>query len=406
MIFTALSPNVQRDDFWLTVQTLLQPWQWQRGTAEKKLQQSLQLYFSTQTIWPVNSGRTALLTLLQHCGLQPNDEVLLQAFTCNAVANPILWAQGKPIYVDIEPATLTMSPQDLKKKITARSKVLIIQHTFGQPAAIEELLAIAKQHQLIVIEDCAHALGARHHDQLLGTFGDAAIFSFGRDKVISSVYGGAILINNQKIFSNFASIIETLPYPNIFWTAQQLIHPIITSAAKKIRPLLPLAQRLHLISLAVSALERHGKQPTYFPARLPNGLAALALQQLDKLDRFNHHRQSIAAQYQAGLTATMPWLPESIYLRFNVQVNQPRRLVTAFKQQGIILGDWYDAPIVPKPKADQESFNYRQGDCPVAESVSQQIVNLPTHIGITTKTATRIINLIKTYHSNTHGSRN
>src|SRR3989338_1413783 len=114
-----------------------------------------------------------------------------------------------------------MSPTDIKKKISSRSKVLIIQHTFGTSAKLTELLAIAKQHQLYVIEDCAHALGARYQQQLVGTFGDAAIFSFGRDKVISSVYGGALL--TKQPFT-----LPSLPSPSLFWIKQQLVHPFIT----------------------------------------------------------------------------------------------------------------------------------------------------------------------------------
>ncbi len=388
MITTGLSPNVERDDVTLALHTLLQPWQWRRGHDEEKLTKALQGYFTTNFIWPVNSGRTALLILLQSLQLQSDDEVLLQAFTCNAVPNPILWAGAKPNYVDIESDTLNMSPSDLLKKITPQSKVLIIQHTFGTPAKLAELLAIAKQHNLFVIEDCAHALGARYHDQLLGTFGDAAIFSFGRDKVISSVYGGALL--TKQPFT-----MPTLPYPSIFWTTQQLLHPLITAAAKSIRLLLPVAQRLKLISLAVSQSERLGKQPAYFPARLPNGLAKLAQHQFKKLTTFNAHRRTIAAYYHQQLKQTS-WFADSIYLRYSVRVSNRAHVLAAAKRQGIILGDWYDAPIVPND-GHLERFGYVTGSCPVAEAAARHSINLPSHIGIRTKEAKRIIQFIQPY---------
>lgn len=388
MITTGLSPNVERDDVTLALHTLLQPWQWRRGHDEEKLTKALQSYFATDLIWPVNSGRTALLVLLQSLQLKSDDEVLLQAFTCNAVPNPILWTGAKPVYVDIESDTLNMSPSDLLKKITPHSKVLIIQHTFGTPAKLDALLAIAKQHQLFVIEDCAHALGAHYHDQLLGTFGDAAIFSFGRDKVISSIYGGALLTKQPLS-------LPTLPYPSIFWTAQQLLHPVITTAAKKITWILPIAQKLKFISLAVSKSERLGKQPTYFPARLPNGLTKLAQHQFKKLTTFNDHRRTIAAYYHQQLKQTN-WFADSIYLRYSVRVSDRAHVLAAAKRQGIILGDWYDAPIVPND-GHLERFGYVTGSCPVAEAAAQQIINLPTHIGIRTKEAKRIIQCMKPY---------
>lgn len=382
MITIGLSPNVERDDIRLALATLLQPWLWRRGSAELLFKSTLEDFFDTPNIWPVNSGRTALLVLLQSLQLQPEDEVILQAFTCNAVANPILWAGAKPVYVDIEADSYTMSPADLTKKITPRSKVLIIQHTFGTPAKLTELLAIAKQHNLFVIEDCAHALGARYHDKLLGTFGGAAIFSFGRDKVISSVYGGALL-TKQPI------TLPALPYPNLLWTKQQLLHPLVT----QIRWLLPIAQKLKIISLAVSAQERHAKQPAYFPARLPNGLTRLALHQFDKLQYFNDHRRTLAAFYHQELKIGA-WFDDSIYLRYPVRVSDQKKVLTLAKKQGIILGDWYLASVVP---GDPDTFGYQTGSCPVAEQAAKEVINLPTHISIKAKQAKKICTLIKPY---------
>lgn len=382
MITTGLSPNVERDDLRLATKTLLQPWLWRYGQAEAELQAALQRFFQTDAVYPVNSGRTALLILLEALHLSTNDEVLVQAFTCNAVANPILWAGAKPVYVDIEADSYTMSPTDLAKKITPRAKVLIIQHTFGTPAKLAELLAIAKQHQLYVIEDCAHSLGARYRGQLLGTFGDAAIFSFGRDKVISSVYGGAVLTKQPLI-------VPTLPSPSLFWTKQQLLHPLVT----QLRPLLPIAQKLKIISLAVTAGERLGRQPHYFPARLPNGLARLALHQFNKLERFNGHRQTLAAFYYQQLNQ-QHWFADSIYLRYTLPVLDRVAVLAEAKQHGIILGDWYSAVVVP---GELQQFGYVAGSCPVAERLAATVINLPTHIGITAKHAKQICALVKPY---------
>lgn len=386
MITTGLSPNVERDDITLALTTVLQPWLWRHGPAKKLLSRALQNYFSTDFVWPVNSGRTALLILLQSLHLKSVDEILLQAFTCNAVPNPILWTGAKPVYVDIEANNYNMSPPDLVKKITPRSKVLIIQHTFGTPAKLDELLTIAKQHNLFVIEDCAHALGARYHNQLLGTFGDAAIFSFGRDKVISSVYGGALL--TKQPFT-----LPAIPYPSRSWTLQQLAHPIITACAKKIRIILPIAQKMKLISLAVSPPERLAKQPGYFPAQLPNSLARLALQQFNKLQYLNDHRRTLASFYHQELKLSY-WFDDSIYLRYPVQVSKPEQVLALAKQQGIILGDWYTRAVVP---GDPGLFMYQTGSCPTAEHIARYVINLPTHIGIKTKQAKLICDVIQPY---------
>lgn len=404
MITTALSPNLESDDLWLSLQLLMQPWRWQHGKDELKLDLTLQNYFRTNQVWSVNSGRTALLTILQALKLQSGDEVLLQAFTCNAVCNPIRWAGGQPVYVDIDADTLNISVDDLTKKITTRSKVLIIQHTFGNPADLTPLLALAKQHHLFVIEDCAHALGARHANQLLGTFGDAAIFSFGRDKIISSVYGGALLVNNKNLKTTVEPLLAALPHPKLGWTLQQLLHPLMSTLGRHIPGFLTLAQKLKIISLAVSRAERSGLQPNYFPTKLPNALATLALRQLQKLDRFNQHRQQIAQLYHANLKSRPPWLTESIWLRYSVWVDDPQAVFTEAKQAGMILGDWYWSVIVPTGPALSQ-YGYQPGSCPVAEWSAQHIINLPTHIRLTTTQAQQISNWIKPHlHYGSTGS--
>lgn len=396
MIVTALSPNLQRDDLWLSVSLLLQPWKWQRGQAQLELRTALQNYFSTQNIWSVNSGRTALLTFLQSLNLQADDEVLVQAFTCNAVCNPVSWSGAQPVYVDIDAATLNMSVTDLEKKISPRAKVLIIQHTFGLPANLTPLLALAKQHNLIVIEDCAHALGARYKDKLVGTFGDAAIYSFGRDKVISSIYGGALLVNNPRFVTSVQQRLAALPLPQRSWTLQQLVHPLVTTLSRYLPGLLSLAQRFKWISLAVSRAERKGQQPHYFPAALPNGLAKLAAHQFKKLDQFNIHRQMIAKIYQERLKAELAWSDEAIWLRYSLLVRDPHQVFAQAKQAGMILGDWYWSVIVPEGP-NLEQYGYVPGSCPVAEETAQHIINLPTHINLTTQQAEQIAKLMQTW---------
>jgi dTDP-4-amino-4,6-dideoxygalactose transaminase len=394
MITTALSPNLQNDDVWLSIRLLLQPWRWRRGETEQQLNTQLHAYFGTEHIWAVNSGRTALLLLLRSLKLSTNDEVLLQAFTCNAVCNPIQWSGAKPVYVDIDAQTLNMSVIDLAKKITPRSKVIIIQHTFGQPADLTPLLDLAKQHQLIVIEDCAHALGARYQNRLVGTFGDAAIFSFGRDKVISSVYGGAVLVSNPALASTVHSAIQALPYPSRCWTWQQLVHPLITTLSRYIPGLLWIAQRLRIISLAVSRGERMGQKPSYFPAKLPNSLAALALQQFKKLDLYNQHRLQLAKLYQQALPSSLPWSDDSIWLRYSLLVDHPQAVFAQAKQAGMILGDWYWNVVVPVG-VQLDQYGYVVGSCPVAERTAKQIINLPTHVRLSAKEANQVIAILK-----------
>ncbi len=407
LLATGLSPNLEKDDAVIAAGCLIAPWRYRHGDACQKLTAELENFFKPSAttadapaIWLFNSGRSALLVCLQALNLAPNDEVLLQAFTCNAVPNPVLWAGLKPVYVDITAdQSYTMDPADLERKITPRSRVLIIQHTFGRAADLDRLLVIAKKHHLIVIEDCAHTIGGQWHGQLLGTFGDAAIISFGRDKVISSVYGGALVVSNKKLLAKVAKSYAALPYPTLSWIAQQLLHPVVTYLAisawywSRIGQIIFwFAKRTHLLSLAVAKAERSGHKPNYFPTRLPNALAALALHQWHKLASFNNHRQQIAAIYQQQFRPTEV-LDDSVYLRYPIEVDDPKQLIKRCSQNGIILGDWYDSVIAPAT-TNLSKLDYHLGSCPTAENAALHIVNLPTHIHVNQSSANNIIKYV------------
>ena len=182
-ISISLSPNTEPDDVWLAFRLLFQPWRWCRGNAPELLEQEFAKRLGVKHAYSFNSGRSAFLALLESLDLQKGDEVLVQAFTCNAVPNPVQWAGLTPIYVDCNEDDFNVSPEDLERKITSKSKVVVVQHTFGLPADMDRIMEICEKHRLILVEDCAHALGATYKGKEVGTFGKAAFFSFSRDNL-------------------------------------------------------------------------------------------------------------------------------------------------------------------------------------------------------------------------------
>ena len=104
-----------------------------------------------------------------------------------------------------------MDPDDARKKITERTKALIIQHTFGTPADVESLAQLGKEKNVKIIEDCAHSLGVRHHGKLTGTFSDIGIFSFGSDKVVSCVRGGGVITSDDNLAAKLRAYQNALP---------------------------------------------------------------------------------------------------------------------------------------------------------------------------------------------------
>jgi dTDP-4-amino-4,6-dideoxygalactose transaminase len=393
IISASLSPNTQRDDVTLAFKTALRPWTWREGREVAAAEEWFCAYFSTGTAVSFNSGRSALLALLKSFGVGAGDEVLLQAFTCVAVPNSVLWAGATPRFVDID-ETYNLDPKDLVQKITKKTKVIIVQHTFGIPANLGTIIALAQKHNLIVIEDCAHALGASYKGHKVGSLGDAAFFSFGRDKVLSSVWGGMAIVNTTTTRGRAATKLKEYqhmtPMPGGLWIAQQLRHPIAFSAILATytvgfgKALLVALQKLHLLSFPVYPEEKLGKRPQDFPARFPNALAILLLNQLKKLDAYNAQRRKIARYYaialaRLGKRGTVKTDNGALFLRFPLEVKNQEGLLRKAKRRGILLGNWYHN-IVDPTGVELASVGYVQGSCPKAEKAAAHIVNLPTLI--------------------------
>ena len=155
VISCSLSPDTEPDDIRTAIRILLQPWKWRYGKNLRKVSDWFKTYIPGSEVFTFNSGRTALFAILKAFSIGPDDEVLLQAFTCVAVPNSIIWVGEKPIYIDID-ESLNIDPTDIERKITVHTKAIIVQHTFGIPAQMDAIIRIARKHHLILIEDCAH----------------------------------------------------------------------------------------------------------------------------------------------------------------------------------------------------------------------------------------------------------
>ncbi|HSX40366.1 MAG TPA: aminotransferase class I/II-fold pyridoxal phosphate-dependent enzyme, partial [Candidatus Saccharimonadales bacterium] len=224
-IAISLSPNTQTSDILLALKTLLAPWNYYKGNYATALEQWFVKNFKVASAVSFNSGRSSLFAILKALDIQKGDEILMQTFTCVAVPNAIIWAGAKPVYVDID-KTLTMDAKDLERKITAKTKAILVQHTFGIPSNMDEIRTLARKNKLIVIEDCAHTIGAVYNGKKLGTLSDVAFFSLGRDKAFSSVFGGMAITNNRTLGNKLKSIQKKKNNPNVFWVFQQLLHPV------------------------------------------------------------------------------------------------------------------------------------------------------------------------------------
>lgn len=399
----SLSPNTEKDDISLAFRMLFRFYKWKEGKEIGFLERKFKEYLKIKYAFSFNSGRSSLMALLNSLNLQKGSEILLQAFTCNAAVNPIIWSGLKPVYVDCEEETFNIDLEDLKLKITNKSKALIVQHTFGLAGEMEEVLRICRENNLILIEDCAHSLGLEYKGKKIGTFGKAAFFSFSRDKIISSIYGGMVATNDKELAERIGKYRDEIAHPSMFWIKQQLLHPVLLNWL--ILPtysilgkyLLVLFQWLKILSKAVHWKEKRGLRPAYFPKRMPNALAILALNQFEKLERFNEHRKKIADFYRKELKNTCFKLPletDQVYLRFSIKHPEARKIIKKAWKNNLLVGDWYTVPIAPHD-TKLDKIGYKVGTCPKAEKLARETFNLPTHINISEKDGKKIIDFLK-----------
>ncbi len=402
IIFTGFSPNLTVRDTKTACKFIFLPWRWLRykkGTATKKTELWIQNYFCIPHAYMFDSGRSALLIALKSLEIKEGDEVLVQAYTCIVVVNAIRWAGAKPIFVDVL-NDANMDPDDAIKKITQKTKVLIIQHTFGKPANLERLINLAKRYDLKTIEDCAHSLGVKYNTQFTGTFADIGMFSFGTDKVISCARGGALISTKTKICEQIQAYQKDLKYPHCISIWQHLMHYLFFFVGKKWyhigigKALLKIGKIFHITSRIISQREKEGIPIAEYPAKLPNALATILLDQLTDLNMVQNHRRRIAALYTKGLDLKLE--KEHGYLRFLFITERPHELHTFAKSRGIILGDWYNTIIAPKD-INKICTNYTTGDCPHAENLSKHSINLPTNRNVTEKDAQNVIRCIKNF---------
>ncbi len=170
------------------------------GSETKELEHEFADYHKTKFAVSTNSGTSALEMALKAIGIKPGDEVIVPAYTFVATAQAVLNRGGIPIFADIDD-TYTISPESVRTKISKRTKAIIPVHIFGNPADMDAINSIAKDHKLKVIEDACQAVGARYKGKPVGSLGDIGCFSFDIKKAIYTGQGGMLITSDKKIAS-------------------------------------------------------------------------------------------------------------------------------------------------------------------------------------------------------------
>jgi dTDP-4-amino-4,6-dideoxygalactose transaminase len=401
-IFTSLIPNFSSRDIILSLKLFFEPWNYTNDDWGKELAQKLSAYLGVSDVVLADSGRTAEYLLLKALGIGAGDEVIIQAFTCVAVPNSVKWAGAVPIYADID-LTFNLDPDGLESRITPRTRAVIVQHTFGYPANMERVAAICKKKGLLLIEDCAHGFGGNYGGKKLGTIGDAAFMSFGRDKVISGVWGGAIVAKDAQVMVRLRKETSALPRRGTLWIAMQLMYIPLMATVMHTYRLFGIGKLLHMIlkktgifSSVLTVGEKNGELPARFCfyGGIAPPLAKLISSQMDRLNGFIAHRRSLARYYAESFH--IPYVEGHTYLRFPMLSLLASDIRKAAGRKNMFLGDWYNVVVAPD-SVDQRKTGYIAGSCPRAEQAASHMLNLPTHPRMTIEDTARVAAFVKTY---------
>ena len=336
-----------------------------------------------------SSGRVGLYGLLRALGLGPGDEVLLQVPTHIVVANAIRYTGARPVYVDCTADTYEIDLRDAERKTGPRTRVLILQHTFGIPCDLDGALALARRHGLEVIEDCVHALGARYDGRQVGSFGRAAFFSTEETKTISTTMGGMVTTADAALAASLRDFQRGCELPGRGLTSRYLLKLVLYHVLTQ--PHIHYYARRAYESLGnpqplpepTTPSEKRGHRPPGYERRLANAQAALGIRQLARLSRNLSHREAAVATYAECLARAGIELPRLPPKRRPAYVRLP--LVVADRAAAVrgaarlcVLGTWFTS--VLEESSSPADGDYEAGACPTAEAAARHLVNLPTHL--------------------------
>ena len=355
---------------------------------KQKLHKKICKTFSSSACFTYSSARGALADFLLSLDLTKNDEVILSSFTCLAVPTAIIAAGAKPVYTDIDYKSMNHKVENIIPLVTNNTKAIIVQHTMGVPAEIDDIISYAKKNKIIIIEDCALSVGTKINNRLLGTLGDASIFSFELSKTVSCGWGGILLINNEKFIDNVNSRYKnhknlklTKRFQMIFQTflCGILYHPNIYSIGRYVNWIM---HKMNVFLKSTPESEFSGKVQNDFISTLGYPQTLLASFQWEKIDSIfsncNKNYKSIIRILNKNGFTTLKSQNLSTYpvsARIPFLIHERDKALIWFDKRGVELGVWFDGPLSPIP--DSAIFQFDPKLYEYSFKLSEKIINFP-----------------------------
>jgi len=341
------------------------------GPKLKEFEKKFADYIGSRYATAVNSGTSGLHLLIRALGIKKGDEVITTPFSFIASANCILYEDAKPVFVDIDPLTLNIDPQKIEKAITKRTKAVIIVDIFGHPADWSPILKIARKHNLKIIEDSCEALGAEYKEKKCGNFGDAAVFAFYPNKQMTTGEGGMIVTDNKKISEMCQSM---------------------HNQGRKVKD----GKWLEHVRLG-------------YNYRMSDIQAAIGITQLERIKKILEKRERVAEMYNKKLAdlekeglIKLPYIAAwakisrfvyVIQLTKNFTRKDRDQIIKKLQKAGIQSNNYFQC--IHLQPFYRRLFNFKRGDFPIAESISNRTIALPFYNNLTEKEIKYIVKNLK-----------
>ena len=332
-----------------------------QGPNVKQFEKEIANYFSvdSKSIFSVASGTDALYLSLLALSPDPDDEIITTPFSFISSAWPASYANCKLVFVDIDPHTFNIDLQLLEKAISKKTKAIIPVHLFGQTVDIPQIKEMITGEKIVIIEDCAQAFGAQIKNKKVGTFGDFGCFSFFPSKNLGAYGDGGLIISNNNEYSE-----------------------------------------------KISMLRNHGSNRRYyhdivgFNSRLDEIQAAILRVKLQHIDRFNHLRKNVAAQYNSKINNSRITLPsivndcDHVFHQYTILNNNRDELQSYLQENGVSSAIYYPIPIHKQNvyKSSQANTNLKN-----AEEIATKCLSLPIYPELEINDVNYIANLINKF---------
>ena len=330
------------------------------GFAVEEFEKNFSNYLNIKHVVALNNGTSALHLALKSLNISENDEVIIPSWTFIATAWAVSYVGAKIVFADVDEETWQIDPEDVKRKITKKTKAIIGVHIYGQPFNINQILKLANEYNLYLIEDAAQAHGAEYYNKKVGTFGIVNAFSFYPSKNLGS-YGeaGAIATNNEEI-----------------------------------------AERIKI-------LRNQGQKSKYehveigYNMRMEGFQGAVLNVKLKYLDKWNERRREIARRYLSEINNPKIKFQKvveggkGVYHLFVIKVKDREKFVNHLEKFGVGYSFHY-----PKPVHLQKAYeflNYKEGSLPITEELSRTTISIPLFPEMTEEEIDYVIKVINDY---------